>query len=58
MDFEERMQSSNKGSDTKQPAKDIDIFDQTIEESVYVYNDKKSEESEPKLHNLMENFDA
>jgi len=39
--------SSNEGSDTKQPVKEKGIFDQTIVESVYIDEEKKSEESEP-----------
>ena len=58
LDFRDGNLSSNEGSDTKQPVKEKGIFDQTIVESVYIDEEKKSEESEPKLRDLMNNFDA
>jgi hypothetical protein len=47
LDFEDGKLSSNEGSDTKQPVKKKGIFDQTIVESVYIDEEKKSDESEP-----------
>jgi hypothetical protein len=47
-EFEIGKLSFDKDSDTKKPVKEKGIFDQTIVESVYVYEENKSgEESEP-----------